>query len=139
MTVLHAGEIGRLDLITSLLDTDEITILSNGALFRITTAEAKNYFSSNINVTEITFADSPYEALTSDEVIAVDATDGEIIIILFPLVKGETIEIKKKDSSANKVKYQGNGFNIDGLAEREISTQYNSDRLIGESTEWGRW
>jgi len=90
-------------------------------------------------VTEITFADSPYPILTSDEVIAVDATDGETILVLPTLRKGDSFKIKKKDSSANKVKYQGNGSNIDGLSEREISTQYNADELIGESSEWGRY
>lgn len=92
-----------------------------------------------IVVKEITFADSPYQALNSDEVIAVDATNGETIVVLPALRQGERIKIKKKDSTANKVKYQGNGFNIDGLSEREISTQYNADELIAESTEWGRY
>lgn len=87
---------------------------------------------------DITFADSPFQAKRVHDVIRVDATDGETIIVLYPLKDGKELRIKKKDSSANKVKYQGNGFNIDGLAEREISTQYNSAHLIGESLEWGR-
>ena len=58
--------------------------------------------------------------------------------MLYPLIEGRKIRIKKKDASVNKVKYQGNGFNIDGLSEREISTQYNSDFLIAEVSEWGR-
>ncbi|MEE9510296.1 MAG: hypothetical protein V3V81_07360 [Candidatus Bathyarchaeia archaeon] len=90
-------------------------------------------------VTEITFADSPYSILTSDEILAVDATNGETILVLPTLKEGDRYKIKKKDSSANKVKYQGNGSNIDGLSEREISTQYNADEIIGESSEWGRY
>lgn len=92
-----------------------------------------------IAVKEITFADTPYQILFSDEVVVVDATDGETFLVLPVLRRGTRIKIKKKDSSANKVIYQGNSFNIDGLSEREISTQYNSDELIGESTEWGRY
>lgn len=93
-------------------------------------------------VIELTAADSPYTVERDPGallVFAVDATDGDVTLNLYDLVRGDSIKIKKKDSTANRVIYNGNGFNIDGQAEREIIGQYNSDELIGESTEWGRY
>ena len=114
--------------------TDEL----GNALEGKDTIDARMLVNNELTIKAITFADTPYQATTEDDIITADATDGEIIIVLYPLIEGRKIRIKKKDASVNKVKYQGNGFNIDGLSEREISTQYNSDFLIAEVSEWGR-
>ena len=91
---------------------------------------------------EITFADSPYtvtRTVSRKQIIDVDCTDGVVILVLYGLKLLDLIEIKKTDISANKLTYQGNGFNIDDLSERDISGQYNSDRLIGKTSQWGRY
>ena len=92
-----------------------------------------------LTIKEIDFSDSPYTALVSEDVIVVDATNGETIIVLFALRQGKTLRIKKVDSSGNKVKYQGNGSNIDGASQQELLNQYDSDEIIGHSNEWGKY
>lgn len=89
-------------------------------------------------ITSISFADSPYQALITDEIIKVDTSGGDVVIILYLRVEGLELQIKKK-TAANKITYQGNGSNIDGLSERDILGQYNTDRLIAEDVEWGRY
>jgi len=92
-----------------------------------------------LKTVDITFADSPFQAKRVHDVIRADATDGEIIILLYPKKNGKLLRIKRKNTGF-KVKYQGNGSDeIDGLAERELAGQYNSDTIIGERLEWGRY
>lgn len=91
---------------------------------------------------EVTFADSPVTLTRPDNgktTIDVDCTGGVVIINLYPLAKFDEIEIKKTDVSGNKLTYKGNGDDtVDDLAERDISTQYNNDRLIGATLQWRR-
>lgn len=137
MTILHAGEIGRLNTTAVLADSNTFLIYINGVLRQITAAEAKNYFSSNLNITNVTFADSPYQSVTSDEVINVDASGGNVTVLLYALAEGEQIRVKKIDASANTVTIDGNGANIDGASTKIISSQYDSDHLVGGTSEWG--
>ena len=91
---------------------------------------------------ELTFADTGITLTrpgNGKTIVDVDCTDGVVIINLHSMVKFDEIRIKKTDSSGNKLTYKGNGFNIDDLSERDISTQYNSDRLIGRTSQWGRY
>jgi len=92
----------------------------------------------------ITIADSPYQVTRQApriQVINVDTSGvADVIVNFYALTENDSIEVKKTDDSANKIKYKGtDGALFDDLAEREISGQYNSDRLIGGSTQWRRW
>ena len=91
---------------------------------------------------EVTFADSP-KTLTrpgnGKMIVNVDCSGGLPIIILYPKVQFDEISIKKTDLSSNdKLTYRGNGFNIDDVSERDISTQYVADTLVGGATQWER-
>ncbi|MEE8208537.1 MAG: hypothetical protein V3T88_06260 [Nitrosomonadaceae bacterium] len=137
MTTLHTGEIGRFDLLTSIVDGDIFLIRRNGELRQATAEDVKNYFSSNLNVIQIDFSESPFQSLTSDELIEVDATDGPVVVLLFGFATGENVMIKKIDSSANTVTVNGNGVNIDDAATQVITTQYNSLFCVAGTVQWG--
>lgn len=92
----------------------------------------------------ITIADSPYFVTRQNpriQVINVDASGvADVIVKLYGLTEDDSIEIKKTDSSDNMVKYSAvDGTLISDSIERTISEQYNSDRLIGTTTQWRRW
>lgn len=86
--------------------------------------------------TEIDFSDSPYQALVSDDIILVDATNGNIIINLYTRVESKEIRIKKIDASVNEVTINGD---IDGESNSIISTQYVVEHLIAQPDEWGHY
>jgi len=94
------------------------------------------------NLVEIDFTDSPFTIIrpgNGKTILDVDCSAGLPIIILYPLVKFDEISIKKTDSSLNdKLTYRGDGFNIDDVSERDISTQFNTDRLVGGTLQWRR-
>lgn len=138
MSILHAGEIGRFSIRNSLASGHSFLLNASGELYQIDVENAKNYFLSTLNITTITAADSPYSALTTDDVIVVNAAAGNVTINLFALAEGEQIRVKKIDSSSNTVIITGNGSNIDGAPTLVISSQYVSEHLIGQSSEWGR-
>ena len=92
----------------------------------------------------ITIADSPYFVTRQNpriQVINVDTSGvADVIVNIYNLTEDDSIEIKKTDASANEIVYSGvDGALIDDLAERSITSQYNSDRLIGGKTQWRRW
>jgi len=117
--------------------TDEL----NNALEGRDAVDANALVNDDPNLVEITFADSPFTVTRPSSrrtILDVDCTNGVVIIILYPMIKFDQIHIKKTDSSGNKLTYRGNGFNIDDLTERDISTQYNDDKLVGGTTQWRR-
>lgn len=88
------------------------------------------------------FSDSPVTLVRPGNgrtIVDVDCSGGVVIINLYTLGEFDEIEIKKTDSSGNKLTYKGDGSDtIDDLTERDISTQYNNDRLVGGSSQWRR-
>ena len=128
---------------TFLVDESD-TVLTDEAgvpLDSVNTIDANLLVNNDPNFVEITFADSPFTMTRPDSrrtILDVDCTNGTVIITLYPMVKFDIIDIKKTDSSGNKLTYRGNGFNIDGSTERDISTQYNNDKLVGGTSQWQR-
>lgn len=75
-----------------------------------------------------------------DKLILVDATSGAITITLLAAAtagNGFRVAVKKTDSSANAVTIDGNGAEtIDGNATTTLSTQYDTDNLICNGSNW---
>lgn len=67
MAVLHAGEIGRFDEAVSTLDDDNLAVLRNGVLLRVSAETLAQYVTTkNTAVKEIT---ADYSVLNSDDTI----------------------------------------------------------------------
>lgn len=75
-----------------------------------------------------------------DKLILVDATSGAVTITLLAAATagdGFRVAIKKVDSSGNAVTIDGNSSEtIDGSATSTLSTQYDSENLISNGTNW---
>lgn len=94
--------------------------------------------SSIRTVASKTFADTPYSASVGEDVI-VDASGGDVTVNL-PAASGnsgQTILVKKTDSSVNTVTIDGNGTEtIDGNLTLVISNQYDSYELVSDGSGW---
>lgn len=72
-----------------------------------------------------------------DETFLVDASGGQVTATLQATPRdGDTITIKKIDSSVNNVVISGNGNNIDGQTTQTITGQYDSFTLGFDSGQW---
>src|SRR5690349_13165044 len=75
-----------------------------------------------------------------DKIILVDATSGPVTISLLAAATagdGFRVVIKKIDSSGNAVTTDANGSEtIDGALTSVLSTQYDSDNLVSNGTNW---
>ncbi len=91
------------------------------------------------SLTTITVADTPYTALTSDQMVLCDASGG-VITVKLPApaaqVKGRQITVKKIDTSGNAVTVDGNGVNIDGGATASLPAAYN---VLTAQTDQSQW
>lgn len=78
-----------------------------------------------------------YTVLITDKFLRCDATTGAFVITL-PAApsSGQTLIVKKIDSTANAISIAGNGKTIDGLASYTISAQWNSITLTYNGTTW---
>lgn len=72
-----------------------------------------------------------------DETFLVDASIAQVTVTLQVTPRdGDTITIKKIDSSVNNVVIAGNGNNIDGQTTQTITSQYDSFTLGYDSGQW---
>lgn len=72
-----------------------------------------------------------------DETYLVDATGGNVTATLNATPRdGDTVTIKKVDSSGNTVIIDGNGNNVDGAATQTITSQYDSFTLGFDGGQW---
>ena len=140
MTILHSGEIGRFDSITSINDSDDITILRSGALFRVTAEVIAAYIvNENTTIIEIDATDSPYSVTILDDYITVDASAGNVIInllsvVVFPL---KPLNVQKNDSSSNTVTLDGfNSETINGQLTNILLDQYDNLTIVPRTSEW---
>ena len=87
------------------------------------------------NTTKVT---SNYTITSNDSFILADASAGTVVITLKPALECEMREVvvKKIDATANPVKIDGNGDNIDGSATKSITTQYASRVLGAKDGDW---
>lgn len=72
-----------------------------------------------------------------DTTYLVDASSGVVTATLNATPRdGDTVTIKKIDSSSNNVIINGNGNNIDGAATQTITAQYDSFTIGYDSGQW---
>lgn len=80
-----------------------------------------------------------YQILPFDDVILVDATDGNVIITLPPIVQvlpqNSPFTVKKIDASANTVTIASSD-NIDGAASTTITAQNNAKAFLTDGSTW---
>lgn len=135
-------DIDELTEASSVLAGDEFAISRNGALFKVTAEALADYIGATSHtVKQVSFVDSPYSVLSTDDIIYVDCTDGIVEVRLPPLATTRSVpyDIVKMDASANDVHIRGNGSElINGLNIQNIGTQYNSMRPHNRlGIEWG--
>lgn len=94
--------------------------------------------SSTRTVVSKAVGDSPYSA-NIDEDVLVDASGGDVTINLPTAVgnTGQSIFVKKQDSSGNDVIIDGNSTEtIDGQLTLTINVQYDGYELMSNGTNW---
>lgn len=82
--------------------------------------------------------DSPYTASVGEDVL-VNASGGAVTVNLPTAsgISGQSIYVKKQDSSGNTVTIDGNSSEtIDGSLTLVISVQYNGFELVSDGTNW---
>ena len=142
MTILHAGEIGRFDSATTVLDEDDLMILREGELLRITAEVLAAYIvAENTTTVDITFADSPYAVTALDDYINVDSSGGNVVIDFLVLGTApiKPIYIRQNDGQPNTTTLTPNlaaGDPIDGAATLVISADGNAEMCVPFATSW---
>jgi hypothetical protein len=125
---------------TSIADDDDFLLFRNDSSLRVTAEVLASYIvMENTTTKELTFADSPYTVLSTDDYINVDATGGNVVINLLPLatVPTKPIYIRKNAGGANTVTLDPNGSEtIDGAATLVISSDGNAETVVPFSAEW---
>ncbi|MCI5059298.1 MAG: hypothetical protein MRY83_24505, partial [Flavobacteriales bacterium] len=111
-----------------------ITVDTDGVLHK---TAATDIPASNSNFTSVA---ANYTALTTDEVIFVDASSGDVTITL-PTASGNTgkkYRIKKFEASANNVIIDGDGTEtIDGATDQTTNTPWAGWIIVSNGTNWG--
>jgi hypothetical protein len=80
---------------------------------------------------------SNFSVTDPDETFLVDASNGAVTATLPAVPRdGDTITIKKIDSSTNNVIINGNGNNIDGQSIQTITSQYDAFTLGFDTGQW---
>ena len=137
MTALHAGEIGRQDEAIEILDSDDLMLLREGVLLRVTAELLAAYIvAENTTVIDV---DDEYNVNALDDFISGDATSASFDVNLLPLstVPIKPIYIKKIAGGANTVTIVADGSDtIDGAATEVISSDGIARMLVPFPTEW---
>ena len=89
----------------------------------------------------VSVTSNPYDARSIDRTLLVDASNGGITIRLPPLIDSESraiaLNVKKTDSTANKVIIQPNGSDkIEGSTSLEFGRQGEVKRIEAATDEW---
>ena len=137
MSILHAGEIGRLDDLLSSIDGDFLTLFRNGVIKRIDVENINDYFGLNVKSTSIAFVDSPYTVLETDKILLIDASNGDVVLNPESLnnVTGRHVIAVKEDSSSNSYIWNAS---VNGETTATVTIQYTSLDFYGaeNATEW---
>jgi len=86
-------------------------------------------------ITEITFADSPFNITSDNETVIVDAAGGNVVVNLLASSLGRYVCVQKTDVSANTVTVNGNPT-INGVAANVLNAQYDSRQYLSNSAEY---
>ncbi|KKN63680.1 hypothetical protein LCGC14_0499140 [marine sediment metagenome] len=88
---------------------------------------------------EISQVSLHHTALAIDDVILCDATNGPVVVTLFPATEansGKVLEIKKIDPTGNIVTVDGNGANIDGGPTAVLTIQFETITIVTAASAW---
>lgn len=74
----------------------------------------------------------------SEDIVLVDASGGAVTVTLgTPDFEGESVFIKKTDSSANAVTVATEGSEtIDGASTQSLASQYDKIKVVSDGTDW---
>ena len=141
--LLH-GDIGRLNSVDSVVDSDDITIFRDGVLYRVTAEILAAYIvAENTTTKEITFDDSPYTVLSTDERIYVDADtnnpgDATVVVNLISLATApiKPIHVQKTDSSVATVTITAAGSDTINTASTKVIASQDVDHELIPASEW---
>jgi len=127
--MLWHGGVGRLDEVDSVEDTDDLTVLRGGVLFRVPASVASVFFRIRDYRTEST----TYTIVDTDDII--EATSGTFSIFLPSGVSviGQAHTIT--NSGVGVITLDGNGNDINGSATRTLSTDESAE-CVWNGTEW---
>ena len=75
--------------------------------------------------------------LTTNAIVFVDCTAGNIIVTLPPAAIGSHFVIKRIDGSANTITVDGDGSEtIDNVTTKTLPSQYDAIHIVSDGTEW---
>lgn len=137
-TVLKAGDIGRFQSQTTIVDEDDFVIKRNGSLFRVTAETLAAYIvAENTTTKEITFADSPYSVTILDDFINVDSSSGSVVINLLPLAIApkKPIYVSQSDGAPNTTTLNPDGSDII-VGSAPLSSDGNTELIVPFATAW---
>ena len=92
-----------------------------------------------LNTRTITFADSPYQSIPFDDVIYVDATDGDVSVLAYNPAgnSGRELTVKKIDESTNFVTTSVvGGLKLDQDLIISTNIQDHSDSAVSDDVVW---
>lgn len=88
----------------------------------------------------ITVADTPYILLSTDKVLLVDASGGNVNIVLPDTIKSATSKrsplVIKVDSGANNMRLTPQSGNVNGASFIETNTPYSLKAVTTDNTNW---
>lgn len=141
----HVHDIDELDGKGDLLTHDGSTLVglgvgSDGAILTADASESAGvkWGAFGTQPYPVTSQTGDYTVTDSDFLVLVDASSGNVTITLPASSSGRRYEIKKTDSSANKVIIDGDGSEtIDGATTQELLLQYEALSVMGDGS--GNW
>lgn len=126
---------------SSITSSGTITISGSGGLTTSvsgTTVTVAGTASANFNTTSITVSDTPYSVASSDQVIFVDVTGGDVEVKLPTSPQAGraiyVVDIGNSSPSGNKVTVNGNGNNIVGSPTLDLDSGFQSITVVGNSS-----
>jgi len=114
---------------------DVYTMGSDGYWYQVGAATG----GAKSGITNIAFANSPYQVVSTDNIIAANSTDGPITVNL-PSSPNEGDQYIVKDSNGtaatNNITINGGSINIDGSSTYIMSETYEAVTLVFNSVQW---
>ncbi|MHA3786560.1 autotransporter outer membrane beta-barrel domain-containing protein, partial [Flavobacterium hauense] len=135
---------GATDFVTARLDVKggdvrvrDINTSTGTSTDRIVVADANGVLKTVPATPGVRTVITGYDAVDADETIFANATTADVLITLpsQPIV-GKKYNIKKIDTSDNKVTISGNGKNIEDLASISGALPYQGWTLLYDGTKW---
>ena len=121
------------------IDGNILTDTAGNALEGIDTVDANLLVNNGVSTKELTFADSPYTVLNTDDYINADSSSGSVIINLLSLATApkKPLYISQSDGAPNTTTLTPDGSEtIAGAATLVISSDGNAEMIVPFATTW---